>query len=82
MRIDATSHLHRPFTGNIEAARPQAHARAEGDSVNLSALATGEMDAAVTSRTTGMISGNADEALSAHSKLDPERALRLLGLLD
>lgn len=48
------------------------------DSVKLSAL---EPEAAEVSGMPSMISANAGDALAAHSRLDPERAMRLLEML-
>jgi hypothetical protein len=86
MRIDANTAAIQPFAGAAEArhsASVSPQAGTTPDSVNLSALASGgEMDERATAHTAGLITGNASGALSAHGHLDPERALRLVGLLD
>lgn len=82
MRIDTIGAASQAFGISAEAVRstPVA-AQAQSDTVNLSALASGE-DEQVTSHTAGLITGNAAGALAAHGRLDPERAMRLVGLLD
>ena len=82
MRIDAVSQTPPAFGGIMESARPLGQPQAGGDTVNLSALAAGEMDDAATAHTAGMIVTNAADALSVHKGIDPERAMRLVGLLD
>ena len=82
MRIDAINQMPPVLGGMMETARPLVQPQAGRDTVNLSALAAGEMDDAATAHTAGMIVTNAADALSVHKGIDPERAMRLVGLLD
>lgn len=83
MRIEGSAQSVNGFAVSTEAVRaPAQPAAAARDSVTLSALGAGNVDASVAETVPSMISANAGDALAAHSRLDPERALRLLGLLD
>ena len=69
------------FSEALRAPSPAAPAKTH-DSVTLTALDPEPLDAAATGSLPGKIAANAGDALAAHSRLDPERALRLLGMLD
>ena len=82
MRIESTASGVAGFTPMPEAARTaeQTITLNPRDSVQLSSQ--NSRGASMPSDMPGMIAANRGDALAAHSKLDPERALRLLGLID
>jgi hypothetical protein len=76
MRIEGSALNANGFYTQPEALRAPAHSMpAGGDSVTLN------LDASAAKAVSSMLSVNAGDALAAHGRLDPERALRLLDLL-
>jgi hypothetical protein len=76
MRIEGSALNVNGFFAQPEALRaPTQSAPAGGDSVTLN------LDASAAKTVSSMLSAGAGDALAAHGRLDPERALRLLELL-
>jgi hypothetical protein len=81
MRIEGSVWNMNELFAQVEALRAPAQSpQASGDSVTLSAQAS-NLDASAAKTVSSMFSANAGDALAAHGRLDPERALRLLDLL-
>ena len=84
MRIESTSTGAAGLAGLTGAVRAQAQPSSvqSQDTVKLSAMASNDGDSGAVSQVSGMLTASPADALAAHSRIDPERALRLLGLLD
>lgn len=82
MRIESSMPGVAGFAPMPEAGRfaEQAVLASPRDSVQLSSQHGG--GAAMPADMPGMIAANRGDALAAHSKLDPDRAMRLLGMLE